>query len=401
MAFHKGNIKLAIHSLGAAKGRSLLTMLGVVIGVAAVITVISIGEGVKQQIAHQSARYGNDVLVVKPNSGVTMFTGGGLSTLNRALSNADILTVRQNDAIQETAPLAVISGTVKADHEMNDPLIIATSSDFADIIRHKVEYGAFFDAEPDAKTAVLGPGAARKLFEDNVPLGQSLTLRGQQFIVAGVFKSFDASPFSLEANFNEAIFIPYTTARTVTGSDPATYQILAKVKNGANVADVAGSVHRSLMLAHGGANDIAVDSVGAENGTPDATLRLLTMMTIGVAAIALLVGGVGIMNVMLVSVAERIQEVGLRKAIGASNRQILDQFVTEAYVLSTIGAVIGVVVSVAVIGLLRLFTSLQPVIVWQAVVITPIVAVFTGVVFGTFPAAKAARKDPIEALRQR
>lgn len=401
MAFHKGNIRLALHSLGAAKARSFLTMLGVIIGVASVITIIGIGEGVKHQIAHQSARYGNDVIVVKPSANRDFLSGGGLGSLNRALSSNDINTVRQNNYVAQAAPLAIISGAVQADHTVNDPLIVATSSDFSVLIKHKVEYGAFFDAEENGKTAVLGPAIARHLFEDNVPLGQSFTLRGQQFIVAGLFKTFEASPFSLEANLNEAIFIPYSTARTITGSDPGTYQVLARVKSGEDVTRVARSLHSALVASHGGSNDVVVDSVGAENGTSDNTLRLLTMMTIGVAIIAFLVGGIGIMNVMLVSVAERIQEVGLRKAIGASNRQILGQFITEAYVLSGIGAFIGVALALATIGLLRLFTSLQPVVVWQAIVITPLVAVITGVVFGTFPAAKAARKDPIDALRQR
>lgn len=401
MAFRKGNIKLAVHTLGAAKGRSFLTMLGVIIGVASVITIIGIGEGVKQQITQQSAHYGKDVLVVKPGTTRDSVSGVGLGSLNRALSSKDIEIVRQQSAVTQAAPLAIISGSVIADHTLNNPLIIATSSDFSDLVKQKVEYGAFFDAEDNSKTAVLGSAVARKLFDDNVPLGQSFTLRGQQFIVAGLFKTFSGSSLSLEANFNDAVFIPFSTARTITGNDPGTYQVLARVKSGSNTSDMAKSLHKRLVAAHGGANDVVVDSVGAQNGASDSTLRLLTMMTIGVAAIAFLVGGVGIMNVMLVSVAERIQEIGLRKAIGASNRQILDQFITEAYVLSGIGAGLGVVVALAATGFLRLFTSLQPVIVWQAVVITPIVAVFTGVLFGTFPAAKAARRDPIDALRQR
>lgn len=130
-------------------------------------------------------------------------------------------------------------------------------------------------------------------------------------------------------------------------------------------------------------------------------MHLLTLMTIGIAAIAFIVGGIGIMNVMLVSVTERTQEVGLRKAIGATKQQILQQFMAEALVLGVVGALLGVLLALASIGLLRLYSPLQPIVVWQIFVIAPLAGVATGLLFGTFPAIKAARKDPIEALRRR
>lgn len=218
-------------------------------------------------------------------------------------------------------------------------------------------------------------------------------------MVAGVFKTFSAPPFSLEANFNDAIFVSYATAENALGAPPAIYQIMAKTKPNADTQKVSNAILNRVAEKHGGTRDAVVTGVGLRAGGADRTIRMLTLMTAGAALIAFLVGGVGIMNVMLLSVTERIHEVGLRKAIGATDRQILNQFVAEAFVLSVVGAVMGIVLSFCLVLGLRLYTSLQPALVWQAFVLVPIVAVATGVLFGSFPALQAARKDPIEALR--
>lgn len=396
----KGNIRLALQSLGSNKGRSFLTMMGIIIGVAAVIVVVSIGEGVKQQVSSQTARFGPDVLVVRASANRHTPAVGGLVVGGaRSLSGADIDTVRGTTGIAQAVPLGTAIGAVQADHIVDDPLIVATTADFFGIAKHPIEYGGSFDSEPESRTAVLGANLAQKLFDDNAPLGQSFTYRGEKFMVAGVFKRFATPPLSVEADYNEAVFMPYSSTRSILGADPETYQILAKVNPSTPVGVVAKAVEERLVVAHGGTHDTSVESVETVHSASDDTLQLLTLMTIGVAIIAFLVGGVGIMNVMLVSVTERTQEVGLRKAIGATNQQILRQFVTEALVLSAIGAIIGVVLSLIVIGLMRLYTTLQPVPVWPVVGIVPLVAIASGVLFGTFPAAKAAAKDPIEALR--
>jgi ABC-type antimicrobial peptide transport system permease subunit len=214
-----------------------------------------------------------------------------------------------------------------------------------------------------------------------------------------LFEKFTAPPFSLESNFNDAIFVPYRTIQTMLNSTPGIYEILTQTKPDTDHKALVATLDTKLRTAHGGAKDFAIGGEGADNGSSDQTLNLLTMMTIGMAFVAFIVGGVGIMNVMLVSVTERIHEIGLRKAIGATNRQILNQFIAEAFVLSLFGAVAGVVGSVFTIYLLRFFTNLQPVFVWQVMVSVPLVAIATGVLFGSFPAFKAAQKDPIEALR--
>jgi len=246
---------------------------------------------------------------------------------------------------------------------------------------------------------VLGESIAQKLFDDNAPLGQGLYWRGQRFIVAGVFNDFKAPPFSLEANFNNAVFVPYSTAQKLSGNILGVYEVLAKTSTSHPLIQTERRADAALVAAHGGSHDVTVAPASSANTASDQTIHLLTLLITGAAIIALIVGGVGIMDVMLVSVTERMHEIGLRKAIGATNRQIMRQFMAEAFVLSTFGALLGLIFSAAAVGLLRLYSSLQPVLVWQVFVAAPLIAVAIGLFFGSMPALKAARKDPIEALR--
>ena len=408
MSFRKGNLRLAMASIKSAKVRSFLTMLGIVIGVSAVICVVCIGEGVKRQISQQITHFGADVITIRPGveGAKSSVPGGdllGSSGLPRSstnlLSHADLEVVQSTPGVAYAVPLSVASGSVKGDHTVQSPLVIATSPELPEVLNQSIEAGDFFDADTASRRIVLGQQIARELFDDSAPLGQTVTYRGQDFIVTGIFSSFSTAPFSITADFNNAIFLPYSTAQTLNGGNLAIYQILVKAAPKQNTKALAQAVDTRLIRSHGGSRETTVldadDSIVSSSGA----IQLLTTLIIGVATIALVVGGVGIMNVMLVSVTERMHEIGLRKAIGATNRQILNQFMTEAFVLSAMGALIGVVISLAVVGLLRTYSGLQPVLVWQVLVVTPLVAILVGVVFGTAPALKAARKDPIEALR--
>lgn len=402
MNMRRGNFKLAYRSLKMAKARSFLTMLGIVIGVMAVILVVCIGQGVKQQITRQVGRYGKDVLTIRPGAqgAASSLLGGDSVPAGSAalLSENDLHIVQKTAGVRYAIPLSSTSGSMQGDHKVDSPLIIATTADLPSVISQPIAHGGFFDTEPGSKTVVLGENIAHRLFDDEAPLGQTLVWRGQDFIVAGVFTSFNAPPFSLEANFNNAVFMPYSTAQDVTHSVLGLYQIVAKADSPKVLPEVSKRISTALMSAHGGSNDETVSAAADSTGS-DQTLHLLTLLVSGVAFIALVVGGVGIMDVMLVSVTERMHEIGVRKAIGATNRQIMRQFTAEAFVLSAGGAVIGIVLSLASIGLLRAFSTLQPIVVWQVLVLAPLAAVAVGVVFGTAPALKAARKDPIEALR--
>ena len=401
MSLSRDNFKLAYRSLQAARGRSFLTMLGIIIGVTAVILVVCIGQGVKLQIAGELGQYGKDVFVVRPGmaqSGSTLLTGlsTGSSTL---LTDADVTALQKTKDVSAAVPLSTVSGSVTGDYTVETPFIVATNSDFSKIIHQDMASGGFFDEGDDSHGVVLGFNAAQKLFNDTSPLGQALVWRGQRFMVAGVFDHFDAPPLSFAANFNDAIFMPYATAEKISGTTLGIYEIIGKGDSDGGLNQVLHDANGALVAAHGGAHDVTVASAADANGSTDQTIHLLTMLVTGAAVIALIVGGVGIMNVMLVSVTERMYEIGLRKAIGATNRQILRQFMAEAFVISGYGAFIGLVLACAVVGLLRVYTNLHAVIVWPALVIAPVLAIAIGLFFGGMPALKAARKDPIDALR--
>jgi len=396
---NRDNIRLAYRSIKASKSRSYLTMLGVVIGVMAVTMVVSIGQGLKEQIAGQLGHFSKSVLTVSPGTntaGLSVLTGlsGASSEL---LTVGDLNTVESTPGVDEAVPLATTSGSVTGDHTIQSPYIIATNANFPDVIHGSFSSGSFFNSG-DNGSVVLGEKIAQKLFNDDTPLGQGLIWRGQHFIVTGVYNYFNAPPFSLEANFDNAIFMPYAAAQQVTGGSLGIYRILARSKS-TNASHTIGSVRSALIAAHGGSNDIAVTSAVDSNAASNQTLHLLTLLVVGAAIIALIVSGVGIMDVMLVSVTERMHEIGLRKAVGATNQQILRQFLAEAFVLSAFGSLVGDVCSAIGVGLLRAYTSIQAVLVWQVLVAAPVVAILVGVFFGTMPAIKAARKDPIEALR--
>lgn len=396
------NFKLAYQNLKVVKTRSALTILGIIVGVMAVILMVCIGQGIKAQVSGQLGRYGKNVITILPASGQS----GGLSNIagysgasSMLLTQSDLRTVQHTAGVAEAVPLAVASGSISGDHTVQSPFIIATNANFPDIINQSFSAGGFFDPDGGSKTVVLGASIAQKLFNDNAPLGQGLTWRGQRFLVSGVFNYFNAPPFSVEANFDNAVFVPYSTAQQVSGNSLAIYQILARSDNLQDASQVTTSVNSALVAQHGGAQDVMVTRASDSDSAPDQTLHLLTVLVSGAAIIALVVGGVGIMDVMLVSVTERMHEIGLRKAIGATNRQIMRQFVAEAFVLSGSGALLGVGLSAAGVGLMRVYTSVQPVMVWQIMIIAPLVAIAIGVFFGSMPALKAARKDPIEALR--
>jgi putative ABC transport system permease protein len=404
----RGNVKMTIQSIRSTKWRSLLTMLGVIIGIVSVVMTVGIGEGVKQDVAKQFGQFGKDLITVRPgnlhqDNGKLVANADllfGMNSIN-GLTEQDLSTVKSSKNVRLAAPLSVISGSVEADsRKLESPLVLATNNDLPGALNRSIHYGDFFDNNSeDGNFAVIGHNVANTLFDEQIPLGRSFTFRGQTFVVRGMFDDFKSTPLSPTSNFNNAIFIPYKTASRLTGNGAQMYSILVKPDKPQNTQKAIDNISKSMLAAHGAQKDFSVLNQQQNLEASSNVLDLITTMIAAIAAISLLVGGVGIMNIMLATVTERMHEIGIRKAIGATNRQILNQFVLEAAVLSLVGGILGIIISVAAVYVMRLYSSLQPVISWQAIVIATLTSLAIGIVFGTLPAIKAARKDPIEALR--
>lgn len=401
-----GDVKLALHSIKTAKWRSFLTMLGIIIGVASVMVTVSLGEGVKRQISNQLSQFGNDLITVRPNRvsgkdkratlGVHLF-----SDTSTTLTDNDIKTVNKTEGVKIVSPIGLVSGVARYDDRKYDQgFVIGTSASIPELINHKVQYGSFFTiGEETRRVAVLGQTAAQELFQENVPIGKSFTLRGEEFIVRGVFEEFDTNPITPGGDFNNAIFVPYITAKSLGEGNTQILQIFAKPKEIDNLEVVAKAIQENLKATHDNQQDFDVFTQNQSAQDTSGMLTLITAMIAGVAGISLFVGGIGIMNVMLVSVTERTHEIGIRKAIGATNRQIMRQFLTESSILSFVGSLFGVLFALAINFVIRITTELEPAFDYKIVLVAVGVAISVGLIFGIAPAIRASRKDPIEALR--
>lgn len=402
------DIKMAINTLRISKWRSLLTVFGIIIGVVSVVTTVSLGEGIKNQIKSQVDELGSDLIVVRPGKVVTRDKEGKVESVNvfaafgtSTLTDNDVETISKTPGVKVAVPLSLVGGIAQHEQQVSDnSLIVATTENMSQILNQEIEYGEFFSKLDEKKgVAVIGKRIAQQLFQENIPIGKSITIRGQSFIVRGVFSSFESNPLTPTTDFNSAIFIPYNKGKELSGGASQITEILLRPDDVANTQAVVDRVNTALLQAHGGQEDFTVLKQEESLSVANSVLDLVTTFVAGIAAISLIVGGIGVMNIMLVSVTERTREIGIRKAIGATNGQIMSQFLIEAIILGLLGGIIGIIVSFAIGIIIRTFSDLEPAITPQIILVAVGVSLIVGAIFGIAPAAKAARKDPIEALR--
>ena len=394
------NTKLAMTSIRRARWRSVLTMMGVIVGVASVVTAVSLGVGVKRQVQGQINKLGPDIVTITPGNIAGSSLGLAGSGLTATFSEADLQTVQNTPGLAQVTAFAVVPSQAQFEGRNYEGPIIAVSGDVAKVLGQDLLYGTSLGSADSSKdSVVIGKRVAEQLFGENVPIGKAVTIRGQSFRVSGIFDEFDTSPLTPGPDYNSTIFIGYSTAKQLNNAPLPIYQILVKPTDAKQTEQAAIAITKSLKAAHGGQQDFRVLKQAETLAASGKVLNILTALVTSIAAISLLVGGVGIMNIMLLAVTERIHEIGLRKAVGATNKQIMGQFLTEAALLSVMGGIIGVLLALLANYFLRIFTDLKPVVTWQISLIAVGVALAVGMVFGSLPAFKAARKDPIDALR--
>ncbi len=397
-------VKLALQAIRKNKMRATLTMLGIIIGVAAVIVMVAVGYGARSRIKEQINNLGTNMIVITPGAS----TQGGVSQGAQAFATLTIDDVTKVRA--EAQYVTAISPVVVSRMQVVTPqgnwrtAINGVDTDYQTIRNWAAADGAFFgpdDVRSSRTVAVLGRTVAQRLFADNEPVGQEVQIGNVPFTIVGVLAPKGQTASGTDSD--DVILVPYTTASTRLSGKPRIPQIIASAGSAQDIPAAQDEVRALVREAHHlTQNDDDDFTVKNQNELADAaasSTNVMTLLMAAIASISLLVGGIGIMNIMLVSVTERTREIGIRLAIGARGSDVLTQFLVESIVMGVIGGAIGLLTGVIGAKVLGHFTG------WETA-ISPLIMVVSigfsgavGVFFGYYPARKAAALNPIEALR--
>jgi len=396
----------AWHAMGANRMRTFLTMLGMVIGVGAVILMLAIGQGVQSSVNASIASMGSNLFIVVSGSTTAggMRSGGGSAP---TLTVGDAQAMSELSGIRATAPVAQGNAQVIYGSNNWSTSVAGVTPDYLDVAAWQIEDGYWMsnsDVRSATRVAVLGQTVVQNLFGDESPLGKTIRIKQSPFIVIGTLVSKGQSLDGRDQD--DTILIPVRTAqRQVFGSQfqNSVRMIMAQAASPATMPQAEKDMNDLLRQRHrireGADDDFTVRNMAALAKTAAQTAQLMSMLLGAIASISLVVGGVGIMNIMLVSVTERTREIGIRMAIGARRRDILTQFLLEAVSISVAGCMIGVVLGVGSAILVNQLTQTPVVITLSSMLLGFAVATIIGVFFGYYPAHQAAKLRPIEALR--
>jgi putative ABC transport system permease protein len=397
-------LRIALKALNRNKMRTILTMLGMIIGVGAVITMVALGTGARTTIEERVKSAGTNMIMVNAGNfstgGVRM--GQGNST---TMTPEDATMIKAIPGVQYATAGANSRSQVIAGNQNWSTNVQGTDVDLPLIRNWPTKYGSFFtaaDVTGAQKVAVLGTVVSDTLFGPDIdPTGQIIRLRSQPFKVIGVMTSKGQS--SMGQDQDDTIFTPYTTVMKKLQGQHNINNITVSAAQSDQIQDVAEAIRVALRTSHkivpGDADDFMVRTLEEMASVQTETTKTMTTLLASIAGVSLLVGGIGIMNIMLVSVTERTREIGLRMAIGARGKDVLLQFLVEAIVISLIGGLIGIGLGFGLSAAVQKFMQWPAVISPNAIALAFGFAAVTGVFFGFYPARKAAGLDPIEALR--
>lgn len=425
------NIKIAFKSLGLNKLRSFLTMLGIIIGVGSVVAVMSVGAGAEASITENIQSMGTNVITISPGR-EQVFAGnrevrmepnseqGRGFMINRFGDNEEEeivegeLYLEDVEALKEKAKLLnevvpVISGFNSTFSYMSwsgNVSITATTEDYLSLQGYEMDKGSFFtasDVSNSSNVAVLGYNVVSDYFGKISPIGEEVKINGKNFTVMAILESVGSTLSHFGMSSDDFVYIPITTAQNKIYGVDTVDQIMAKVESEEVMDQAIDEAKATLRVQHhilpGESNDFEVSSSVQLLEMASSVTDILIITLTSIAAISLLVGGIGIMNIMFVSVTERTREIGIRKAIGAKNRDILVQFLTESVVLSLSGGIIGVGFAGFITWILSTFTTLSSLITAFPIILALSFSTVIGLVFGILPAMRAARLNPIDSLR--
>ena len=402
------SIGFAFTSLKANKLRSALTMLGVLIGVFTVTVLMAISQGAKQGVSSEVEGLGSNVLIVFPGKLETNGSGysGGLVGIS-PLTNNDVAMLPSAVGEIDSIDASLFPGGLASNGTLlaTQSLLFAAGPRVDGLLGHKQAYGRWInqnDIDTNARVAVLDWLTSKILFPTEYPdtiVGKTITIYQQEFVVIGIDEETKGSE-SVFASFypmDNRVSIPLSTAQLITNTDRVN-RILVRITSTSEIPQAVADITTELTKLHNGADDFTIMTQEDLVHTFDSIFGILNNAAIGTGVISLIVGGIGIMNIMLVAVSERTREIGIRKAIGATDKQILVQFLIEAATLGLLGGFAGLGLSYLTTRIIDRYFNVPTVITVQSVILALAISVAAGIIFGIIPAMSAARKKPVEAL---
>jgi len=401
------HIHIARQSIASSRMRSVLTMLGVTIGVASITTIFALSAGASKIVIDQVDSLGGNIAVIRPGahsdgvlSGIVQLPVGQQYSAS-SLSEVDIKSIEKISHVEAVAPLIILGGSVSGVSQGSPSTqILATTPNLEQISNLEVSDGQFLDPSLSGSTAVIGPQLSIDLFGTEQSIGKTVTVKGQPFTIIGILKRTNNPINYNSVDFDNAVIIDLEDGRDLIQGTSQIQQINVQSQSVEHLSGIITNINKALLKNHFGQADFTVLS-GNEIAQPTSSIfTALAGVSVAIAAISLIVGGVGIMNIMLVSVAERTREIGIRKALGATNGDIVSQFLIESLALSIGGGITGYIVGYILAFFVSTFLTFDPVFNWEIAGIALAVSLVIGTVFGLYPAIRAARKDPIVSLRQ-
>ena len=392
--------KIAIRALLRNRMRTFLSVLGIVIGVAAVIAMVAMGEGSRISIKEQMTSMGSNAIIIMPNRDRR---GGVQMESSEMLEEADVIAIRENATyINGVSPMVTVGGQAIVGNNNSPTTLSGISADYLKIRNYEIEDGVMFDDETDrmAKVCVIGQSVVKTLFPEGDPIGKTIRYKSIPLKVIGTLKAKGSGDFGQDND--DVIFTPYQTVMRRFSSTTNIRQIFAN-SIGEGYAEKATEEIMGILKERRSwtrpTDPFRVFTQEEMIETITSTSDLISLVLTIIAGISLFVGGIGIMNIMYVSVTERTKEIGLRMAIGARGRDIMFQFLFESVIISLLGGVIGIALGIAASEIVKAFFNMPMSVSITSVIVSFAVCFVTGVFFGWYPARKASRLDPIEALR--